>query len=535
MVFAAITGISSVFGLTSCQDDDDFYTPTQQMGEKEKMDGDVIEIEPEDSLAVTDKNFMYDNLGTSSPSQYVEGFDYGRNNLPTNRFGAGEAFCLMKDIATYAVSNYKEILENPLDAVKFTLGKIFEEKEPDIMGELQTMQKQINEVEKILKAADGKLDNKEYANIYNERVKNLVSLRSANCTHLASYYEYMAKGDTDNANKVLDAWKGNVIHGNSVEYTVKEFLELTPQCNNMGQKSVTEVYDYWVFQTTPWEHMGYDKRDALRQGDILTAYAGYVLLKACYEKDRLVKHKTELCELNQAFKNFCEFYKGRERVERHDDRIVCQIKGANIVFQKNIKVRDMLNHPWRPDNSVIYGIEQFMYGDGIWEKGKKGKFDLIESSTVRKNSLTKDEAKAIYDYYNSEDNSKIPGIKNVKRDANGKYSLESIMKSAGFNLNQLEEGKKHVMTLNDDCHMENESVFNNNRLLFFNNVVLANDAENPFRSDWKVGVLWLIHKLPTQTKGFRDIFKHWDNYETKDAQYFYTNIEKRYTDMKPFN
>lgn len=521
----AVTTMTASFGLTSCQQDDDFCAANQQTHQTDEM---INEIEAEDSLAVTDIDFAYDKFGTTSPKQYIEGFDYTSNGQMQTRSAGGDAVNLLKEVANYTIQNYGDIISNPAMAVvKFTFGKIFENEQPDIKGELENMHAEIQKVENILHSVDGKLDNMEYSRIYNERLKNLISLRSTNCTYLSSYYEYIAEGDTVNADAVIEAWSRKVIHENNIEYTMKEFLALTPKCNNMGQKSVTEIYDFWVFQTTPWEHMGYDKRDALRQGDIVTGYAGYVLLKAFYENDKLINHKNDLRELDEIFRNFCKFYEKNACVKRHYDRIVCQIQNANIVFKKNIKQRDMLNHPWFPNNTSMSGktLTQFMYGD----MGSK----KIDSATARKRSLTKKEAEAIYNYYNSEYSENIPDIEHVDKDASGKYSMESIMKSVGFDLSELNEGKQHVMTLDDGCDKDRD--FDYNYSLTYNNVVLANDANKPFRSNWKVGLMWIDWKFKTKSFMTYDILRHWHRYDSDNTQFFYTNIEKRYSDMKPFN
>lgn len=116
---------------------------------------------------------------------------------------------------------------------------------------------------------------------------------------------------------------------------------MTPYRNNLGQKDITQIYDYWIFQTTPWEHMGYDKRDELRQG-------------------------------------------------------------------------------------------------------------------------------------------------------------------------------------------EKESFLQNNYLFYYNNVVLANDADNPFRSNWKVGSMWLEKTYVTKSSVSYDILRRWHRYDSNDTQFFYTTIERQY-------
>ncbi len=521
MAIIAMTTTAAVLGFTSCTQEDDFCEPLQQ--ETFEFENDV---EAEDSLESTDRDFVYDDFGTSSPKQYIQGLDEIQYSQ-YNRAIVGEVFSIVKNLAVFVTNNYDKITKKPgQTAVQYVLSQVLNTKGPNVMGELQTMNMKLAGVENILHGIDQKLNDMEYSKIFEERLRNLITLRSHNATFLASYYQHLEAGDTVTANRVLDDWQRVVINKNNVDYTTKEFLTLTPYKNNSNQLDITQIYDYWIFQTTPWEHMGYDKRDELRQGDIITAFAGYALTKAYWEKDKRTDRRPQIEELTKAFEDFCEFYKDKETVKRHNDRIVCQIKGANIVFKKSTKVRDMLSHPWFPDNtSMRYkSLAQFMYGD----KGVQ----RITSATALKRSLTKEEAKAIYDYYNSPDNENIPNIKS--KSGNKHYSLEEILKSVGFNLSGLEEGKMHVMTLNDDCHKESESAFNDNYHLYYDNVVIANNADKPFESNWKVGTMWIINKHLTKSAVNYDVLKNWNHYDSYGTQFFYTNIESRYTGMKPF-
>lgn len=518
LTFAAVAGMSTVFGLTSCQQDEDFFEPTQQQ---------VIdfenEVEEEDSLASTDSDFVYDGYGTSSPSQYIPGFDYVQTN---SRSLQAEESSFMKDISLLITQNKGTIITT---AARFALNMVLSSNEPDIAKELEDMKSQISRVQNMLIDIEDRMAKTEYSALYNERLKNLITLRSHNCTYLASYYEYIAAGDTASANATLDDWQRHTINKNNADYTVKEFLTLTPERNNSGQKSVLDIYDFWVFQTTPWEHMGYAKRDALRQGDIITGFAGYILTKAYYEKDKLINRKAQIEELNAEFDNFCKFYEGNEYVKRHKDRIVCQIANANIVFKKGLKERNMEGHPWFPNETSMYkkSLKQVMYGD-------KSGSTKISSATALTRSLKKEEAEAIYNYYNSPGSENIPGIEKIKKSDNGKRSLENILDGVGFDLSTLKDGKQHVMTLNDDCHKESESFFNSNYHFYYDNVALMTDAEKPFRSNWKVGTMWLEKKHKAKSAVSYFLLKWWDHYDSANTQFIYTTIEKRYEKMKPF-
>ena len=524
MVAIAAASMTASFGFTSCSDEDDFFEPAQQQSFEIQS-----EVEAEDSLAPTDKDFVYDCFGTSSPDQYIQGFDNGQAK-PQSRAGIVDAALLVKDLALFVTNNIDNITEKPVQtAVTYTLDKVLSDEGPNLKAQLDSIEGRLANVQTALSTIESKIDKQEYARIFEGRLKNLILLRSHNTTYLNSYYKYLHAGDTVSANTVLDLWSNKDINGNNAEYSTLDFLSLTPGNYNSGEKTVTEIYDYWIFQTTPWEHMGYDKRDQLRQGDIITAFAGYTLTKAYWEKDPLVSHDGQIDQLTKAFRAFCAFYKGKESVERHNDRLVCQIKDANIVFKKSTKVRDIYNHPWFPNNTSLYNksLAQVMYGDMGTQK--------ITSTTALKRSLTKKEAEAIYNYYNSPAVNNLPDeYKPVKGANDKKYSFESIMKSVGFDLSGLEDGKMHVMTLNDECHKESESFFNRNYHFYYDNVVYANNVDKAFYGNWKVGTMWIDKENFTKSVATYDVLKWWHHYDSNNTQFFYTNIESRYTDMKPF-
>lgn len=515
MAAIAITSITTGLGFTSCTQEDEFIVP-QQTAEMNDAAGGSDEY---NSNIDTQFDFQYDSFGTSSPDDFVPGFD---NMKVVTRSGVSDFTQMLAD---YVTNNYMDVIKGGASAALSCVSShILHAKLDAMVAKLDEVNYKLDSVSTMLGNLSQKMDVQEYAAIYNKRISDYLGLDMVNADYFKGYCKALAEGNTAKADSIVNQWAKKEVNSADADIATYQFLLMTPAANNSGQKSVTEIYDYWVFMTTPWEHMGYDKRDALRQGDIITGYMGYVLAKAYYENDKLMDHDTALKSLNKAYEDFCKYYKGKEKVERHNDKLICQIKGANIVFNKNIKERDMYNHRWLPNNSKMISrdITDLMYGD-ISTSGR------INCKNVLRSSLTKKEAKVIYDYYNA------PSMRQERIEAEKEEYLtfEQILESVGFDLGNFESGKHHVMTLNDDWHQKEESIWNRNYFLYFDNVVVTND-ENPFKSNWQVGCMWIDskHKHGGSLVTY-DVVKWWDHYTSSDSQYFYTQIVNRYTNMDP--
>lgn len=516
MVAFLATAMITTLGFTSCTQEDEYLVTTQKTESQTELADDN---NPDIDLDIQ-RNFEYDSFGTTSPDDFVPGFDHME---VVTRSGVSD-FGQM--LVNYVSNNYMDIIKSGASAALSSVSShILHAKLDAMVAKLDEVNDKLDNVTTMLGDLSQKMDIQEYSAIYNKRISDYLALDMVNADYFKGYCKALAEGNTAKADSIVNQWAKKEVNNADADIATYQFLLMTPQANNSGQKSVTEVYDYWVFMTTPWEHMGYDKRDALRQGDIITGYMGYILAKAYYENDKLMDHDSALKSLNKAYEDFCKFYKGKEKVERHNDRLICQIKDANIVFKKNIKERDMFNHRWLPDNTkmISSSITDLMYGD-ISGSGK------IHCKNVLRSSLTKNEAKVIYDYYNSS------SLRKARKDAGQEEYLtfEQILDSVGFNLGNFESGKHHVMTLNDDCHEKGESMFNRNYFLYFDNVVVTND-KNPFKSNWEVGCMWIDSKHKTKSWVTYDIVKWWDHYTSSDSQYFYTQIVNRYKNMDPTN
>ncbi len=502
MALSGLVGMSTVFGLSSCQDD--YFEDQSNIPVNKAQDKNNENVN--DSVFVYDNDFNYDNYGISSPDQYVSPVGYNVGSMVQSRAAADD---FASQLLLFASSKLTEVTGNPAAyAVEFTLNMLLDNGDNPVMTQLETLNNNVDSLTKLTNKLTNFVIDSDFSDKYKKHRLAVSILQTMNCTHFNSYNKYLKQGNKEAAKAVLNEWAVQDAGDFKAPYAVLHFLESTIMPCYSNGKDITNIYDYWVFNTTPWEHEGYDKRDALRCGDIVVGFTGYMLARAYFEQEGLVDHTTTLKNLDNDFKEFLSFYKERSKVERHNDRIVCQIKDANIVFHKDIFIRDMFNHPWIQKEYET--LSQFMYFSPRPE--------MVTSVLDR--SLSSKETEAIFNYYNP-------------KDMNGKYknatvkTMEQIMKEAGFELDKLQSDKKHVMTLQDGgCHRVEESWFNRNYDFYYNKVAMVNQ-DNLFRNDFKVGCMW-------QASGSTWKIFHWDHYSAGDCQFFHTNIEKRYENMMPF-
>lgn len=508
MTLAAFAGMSTVFGLSSCQQDDYFDEPTYTANATQSMNQEKESVN--DTVFVNDFQFNYDKLGTSSPDQYVADIDFG--------FSSPTAYRSTRS-AVAAVSAL-DVIKTVISAVSTGTSVYKAFAEDPVVTKLEDVTNELKEVKGMIAKLKEEAVNREVAEYYNAHMWDYYSFET-NGSYLGDFLMFLRNNDVQSAYEIADNWANQTFKCGEATKGIKDLMRFIPTFTTGGNMNIVQMYDYWVYQTTPWEHQGYQKRQQLRDGDICMCTSGYILARAHYEHQFATATREadksaariEIKNLDDAFDAFCTFYKDNYDFPRHYDKLICQIEGANIVFNKDIKIRDMKNHPWQSNNTSNWGMKTLMYGDVN-----------TNFQTVLDRSINLKEAEAIFNYYK---NSK-------QKDSNEKLTFENIMKGAKFELDGLDANKKHILTLSDGCWREKEHWYNYNYDLYYNHVVVAND-ENPIRKDWKLGCMWITSEKIHYCSDVKETLKWWDHYTTDDCQYFYTNIEKRYNGMYPLD
>lgn len=503
---AAIVVTTSSMAFVSCQNDQLDNNATS----KETIE-DVATTEVNDSIFTNNYAFDYANTGTKSASQYVSDVDFGPTSATgIHSRGVGLAVTSVAlNVMNFVGMNFlnNAVAKGNNKVIDAILGTGSTE-----MAKLDEMSMDIKNIASMVSDLKQQAEDESVAKLYNERMQNYSGLDLNNSSYFDAYLKAVKNKNFDQANSIANRWSQEMINGAYAPTATYNYLNMISQTANGSQKSMTDIYDYWVYQTTPWEHMGYQKREQLRASDVCIALTGYMMSRAFYEQDTTEVGQAKIAKLNEALVNFINYYKNHINVEHHDDKLVCQIKGAHIVMNKNIVTRNMEAHPWISNGTRWNdkSLKTMMYSE----------LDH-DADYVLAHSLTASEAKAIYNYYNSNSTTKI--------------SMYQIMKDkVGFNMNGLADGKTHIMTLNSGASMKNESFFNNNYFFKFNEAVDASSTTNPMLSNLSIGKMWLesFH----YTKSFRTykVLRWWNNYDASNKDFFRVDIDHRYTDMKAF-
>lgn len=520
MTFAIFAGIISVFGITSCQQDDELYSAPSQKPEETMAENTAAP----DSVFVNNSVFQYDNMGVRTADQYIPNVDFGfKDNGLQTRVGLHPyAINLVNFVAEKAFGKDLGGLLNPV------LTNILSDSSgPNTMSVLADISSKIDNATNLIEQLSRSTQNAEVARNYNEQMDRYRGLQHNNCSYFSAYMRNVSDGNMEAAQKTLDLWKDVLVNGSDIATATFNYISAIPTLRTLnGNMCITDIYDYWVYQTTPWEHMGYEKREQLRLADICVCTTGYLLARTLHEQNYNYGGMEKIKELDEAFSKFQAFYAKHYNFTRHDN-LICQIQGAHIVFEKELMNSDIYNHTWFPQGTH-FNVKDFMYGE-----------DNRTSDQVIASSLSQKEIEAICNYYAARNNLLEKNL--LDEDEVQKIeSFEDILREAGFDMANLEGGKKHVIPLNEGCWWEWEGLFNRNAILRYNKVaVVSNKLAETCKKDWQVGLMWVRDK--SYYVGGRFISKHvdyepiehWHEYTSHDSQYLHFFIKNRYNGMNP--
>lgn len=513
----AAVALTSVFGLTSCEKDEYVPLPQQRM---EEMDEDFEECDSLDSdttTFVSDLAFDYSDAGPTSADNQMETLDLGYNvdpNAPQTRsvVAAMTISYVSKQLLHWAADQALKNVESK--AASAVLNALFGSSQSTTIDQLQNINDQLEKTHDFAKELDSKVAFMNYADRMAKRIKYYENLNNSTRDIFKKVLEY--RNDTVQVAKILNDWNNDEkINGEMPALATQSFMDFLASDYTGSHEPMPAIYDAYIFETTPWEHLGYDNRENLRLADISLVATAYALNKIYY---RFQGNSCSIMEqtLDKAFEKFCNVYEAEEyQVVRHNTEAICQIRNAHVVFKKTLNVRDVKNHPWRSDadyftmkkaSKKTAFLKLFMYG----QKGRK-------SSAVLQESLTREEAEAIYNYYNS----------NVVKDS--LRTFEQILFDAKINTSVLQKGKEHVMTLNTGASLVNTGHFDtwdNDWDFKYDYVVIAN-SHDYMRKDYTLGREHLKCKTGVKLNPDKYYIQGWTSFDD-NRQFFNTKIVRRY-------
>lgn len=374
--------------------------------------------------------------------------------------------------------------------------------EDDEAKQLDEILSQINLVNAQLAELINLVHNTTYERYLNERTNTYVNpMRNLSYDYILRVEEAWQK-DPDSVGPIVIEWANRTVGGNPAYVEAKNFMDyLTTTV--VEQKNLYQMYDMYVYNTHAWENSGYEIRENLRAGDLAVIAQSLFLTRLYYAYgDFTDSMKDILCkELLESFENFSKYFEANS-VERRDAVLICQVKGAHFIMEKELVARDYQNHPWMPYYTP-------------WE------FENQESAWWLVNGDTKYTCAEIYQFCINE--TEMKALAEFYKNSPYSNMLDALVKDAGctlpFSDSQM-SGKKIMMQLQSDGRDPHQE--DNN---YYINIKKAVEASKDFTVGEKtIGIAWL------ERHGFlwlEQWFRQWDTYYS-DQLWFRTEVLNRY-------
>ena len=295
--------------------------------------------------------------------------------------------------------------EDPNEVINAKLDAILD-KLDNVLQNQQIMMAKLDEINGRLIEIAQRMEKTEIVNMFNNRNEKYYNkLKVQNTKYFNDAYNaYKAnKNDPELAN-YAKAWVGKDEQYANLTWEYIEYLttvEHTGYGNGMDQ-----IYDGLVFDKYPWEHIGVGDRKNYRAYD-LTMIAKCLFMISLYstygglnnvEKNGLYNsykaHKPQL-------KAFSEF-----KISDPNKFRVCQIKGAHFVMHKELQKYNYCGKNNEAPNPKLYQPKVVYRPE--WHEA--GSIKIENPEELLSKLISKNEAIAIYDYYNA---AVYPNQKNI--------------------------------------------------------------------------------------------------------------------------
>ena len=291
-----------------------------------------------------------------------------------------------------------EEINAKLDAV---LGKL-----DNVLQNQQVMNAKLDEINGRLIEIAQRMDKTEIVNMFNNRNEKYYNkLKVQNRKYFDSAYK-LYKEDK-NAPKLAEYAKAWVGKDEQFANLTWEYIEYLTTVEHTGYgKGLDRIYDGLVFDKYPWEHMGIGDRKNYRAYD-LTMIAKCLFMISLYsthgglsdvEKEGLYNsykgYKPQL-------KAFSEF-----KISDPNKFRVCQIKGAHFVMHKELQKYNYCGKNNEAPNPKLYQPKVVYRPE--WHEA--GSIKIENPEELLSKLISKNEAIAIYDYYNA---AVYPNQKNI--------------------------------------------------------------------------------------------------------------------------
>ena len=282
-----------------------------------------------------------------------------------------------------------EQINAKLDAV---LGKL-----DNVLANQQVMMAKLDEINGRLIEIAQRMKKQEIVNIFNNRNEKYYNrLKVQNIKYFDSAYElYKENKNASKLGQYAKAWVGKNEEFANLTWEYIEYLT-TVEHTGYG-KGLDRIYDGLVFDKYPWEHIGIGDRKSYRAYDMfmitkclfmISLYSTYGGLNK-WRQDGLYRiYKSYKPQLKQ----LCEV-----KVTNPDEFRVCQIPGAHFVMHKELQKYNYCGKNNEAPNLPLYHYRVVYRPE--WHEA--GSIKIENPKELLSKLISKNEAIAIYDYYNA--------------------------------------------------------------------------------------------------------------------------------------
>ena len=282
-----------------------------------------------------------------------------------------------------------EAINAKLDAV---LGKLDE-----VLANQQKMMIKLDEINGRLIEIAQRMKKQEIVNIFNNRNEKYYNkLKVRNTQYFDDAYKaYKANKNDPELAGYAKAWVGK--NEEFINLTWEYIVYLTTVQHTDYGTGMDRIYDGLVFDKYPWEHIGIDDRKSYRAYDMfmitkclfmISLYSTYGGLDKYEQKGLYNSYKSYKPQLKQ----FCEF-----KVTNPDEFRVCQIPGAHFVMHKELQKYNYCGKNNEAPNLTLYHYHVVYRPE--WHEA--GSIKIENPEELLSKLISKNEAIAIYDYYNA--------------------------------------------------------------------------------------------------------------------------------------
>lgn len=357
--------------------------------------------------------------------------------------------------------------------------------EDDQAAKMDEIIEKVNEMSRMLTELTELFHNTSYEKYLNDRTNNYIApLRN----YTSEYYTRLENcdGSEESIKKIVVEWGDGTIGGNKACVQYQNFIDFLTK-SIVEQKSLYQIYDIYVFNTTAWEADGYAFREGIRSCDLAVIAQNAFLATLYYRAKDGIDDKsrdTFLARIKSYVDTYQEYLENYP-VERHDDMAICQIKDLHMSFSRDLAVRDYYNKPWFPNGSE-WDSEN---NESAWVL-TYGKVGGIASETYRQ-CFSPNEIAKLMEYY---------------KGASYTNFGELLREEAGCNIPEDIDGKTHLLLCQGDGYSERYEY--DDYKIYASGALLLNKSKTCGRQDIGIGYLehygflWLNQRFNRWTTAF---------------------------------